>query len=481
MDLQPALSYLGRVLEVFGIASLLPVFVSWLAADGMAVWFIAMAIGSFVGGTLLERAFKKDVLTIQTTVTIATLSLLVCGVLASIPFFFVTSPVNAILEAFSGITATGLSALEVTALPASLIFWRTFLQWLGGIGLLAAIFLLLDSPVLSAHYLYRRGYDVVGNKSPLVRLRNMLFLFFGFTALGIVLLAAAGLSPFAALLQSMTAISLGGFDNGIPGSAGVNVILVILMILGATSFFLHEKVLYRNVRAYLYSSELRLFVFLAVVFSVLVTLSIVSSPDALSTGIFHAISALTTSGITIAPIVGSSAALLLIAMLIGAQSGSLGGGLKLIRMLILVRGIPWLARRATQPVESSHDVRAGRTTLGDPEIATIALFSVLFLLILIISIILYTLLGLGPFEASFTAVAAQTNTAMSVNPIAGVHDAGKILLIVQMVIGRLELFPIFLLFARKVALHRLKEEETREYNYKSQEEDAEKSPFSFFG
>ncbi len=450
-----SLPYLGSVLQLFGFASVLPIFVAWAAGEQTFLFFV-IAAASFAFGTALSR-LPRDLLTVRSTATIAALSLVVCGLLASVPFLTSTDPLDAVFQSFSALTGTAVSDVSST-----LLVWQTLLAWLGAIGLLAAIFLLLDSPAISAHYLYRKGYDL-GKGSPLSRLRNMLLLFVVFTALGAIALAATGVPLLSAGIQAMQAVSLAGLGNGNP------LILGILLILGALPFFLHEKLLQGSLRGYLHSAEVRLFAGLVLVFGLLLLWLI--QPMEPGQAVFHVLAALTTTQVG-SGLATSAAALFLIAMLVGPPSGSVGGGLKLIRALVLVRGIPWLARRATQPVESTRDVRAGRVTVADPEIALIALFSALFLLILLLAVIAYTLLGLAPLEAVTVAIGMQTNTAV---PNA-LPDLAKVVSIVQMVLGRLELFPLFLLLAKNMAFHRLRGHGEREISERKEE----KPPFSFF-
>ncbi len=155
MDFKSVFSYIGVILEILGILALIPIIVAWIFNENVYTLFFITAIISFVLGTILDKKFTKKELTLGSAMVIAILSLVAVSIVGSIPYLFYVTPLNAFFESVSGFTTTGLSVLDATALPYSLLFWRSFTQWIGGIGILLIFLVLAGSPGISSYHLYR--------------------------------------------------------------------------------------------------------------------------------------------------------------------------------------------------------------------------------------------------------------------------------------------------------------------------------------
>ncbi|MCJ7816990.1 MAG: hypothetical protein MUP55_03990 [Candidatus Aenigmarchaeota archaeon] len=241
MEFRSILSYLGTVLEVMGIVSILPVFIAWIYGENPTLFFITAVI-SFVLGIFLDRQFRKKDLTISSAMVLASISMIVISIIGIIPFLWNLSPLDALFESVSGFTTTGLTSVKPETLPFSLLFWRSLTQWAGGLGILVIFLYLVNSPGISSYYGRKPEADEIKKKS---FIRKALLIYAGITFLGFMLLLLAGLGGFDSLVTSLSSVSTGGFSTRNASIAAydsifVELVMMLLMIAGATSFLLLE-------------------------------------------------------------------------------------------------------------------------------------------------------------------------------------------------------------------------------------------------
>ena len=444
MEFRSLLSYLGTVLEILGILSVLPVFVAWIYGENPTLFFIAAVI-SFISGIMLDRRFRKKGLSISSAMVLATMCLLAASLIGMIPFLWTHSPLDALFESVSGFTTTALTTIQPEALPFSLVFWRSLMQWAGGLGALALFIHLASSPGISSFFSRRPEADENRKKSVL---KKALLIYAGLTFAGFILLLFAGLNGFDSIATSMSSISTGGFSTksdsiGAYSSPGVELIVMLLMIAGATSFFLLEGLTRGKFWDYLKSAETRLFWFLIIIFTVLLSISMLDSGGSFMQALFQAVSALTTTGFTtVGSFSGLTILLLLILMIIGGFSASAAGGMKLARAGIMARAFPWAGKKVALPQEAIVPLKYDERVVRDSDAATIAIFTAMYVLLLFGVAVIFAFMGHPPLDSLFQAASAQGNVGLSAIPMESINPLGKLLLMANMIIGRLEIFPV---------------------------------------
>jgi trk system potassium uptake protein TrkH len=451
-----AISYLGVILEIAGISMLLPILVGGLFGDGVYFPFLIAAVLSFVLGSFLDRRFAKGDLDFGSIMLLASMSLVVVSLIGAIPYLFFLPPLDAVFESISGFTTTGLTAVLPEQLPKSIIFWRSMTQWLGGLGALFFFVLTLSRTGISSYHLYRSEGNERIDASAYRKMTRMGLIYLSYTGLGVALFALAGMPVFDAVAHSFSTVSTGGFSTRNDslasfGSPLVNAVAFLLMVLGATSFVLHDKLWRRDFISYLWNQEARLFWILFAAFSVLLLVS--------GSGIgslFHAASALTTTGLTVSSLdAGSGAFLIIILMLIGGFACSPAGGLKLTRVFVAAKGVWWHSKKLLLPREAVVPLKIGATSLATQEILDIFFFVLTYLALLGISAAALSLMGYPLLVSFFQAASAQGTVGLSLVPVAAMPAAAKAVLIFSMLLGRLEIFPFlaFLVALSKVRRH----------------------------
>lgn len=452
MEFRSVASYIGTLLEILGILVLIPVFLSWLFGDGMHTGFFIAAVISFISGTAMERKFPKEDLTMSSAMVIAALSFIIVSLIGAIPYLTYMEPLDAWFESTSGFTTTGLTVVQPESLPQSLLFWRALTQWIGGVGIIIIFLILVSSPGISSYYLYKaEGGSGMIEAGVRGTVRRVLIIYSGYTAAGMILFTAAGMPVYEAVLNGITGIATGGFATrnasiGAFGNPAIEAVAIGLMVLGATSFFVHARLWKRKLKDYIRNPETRLFWTIIVIFSILMGLSYMGSPEPFRLGIFQTFSALTGTGFSNAGISsGVTKVLLIILMIVGGYAGSTAGGLKLIRSGIILKSLPWMGKKISLPQEAVVPFKYGGKIIKDHELSIIALFSIIYLVVLGVSSLALTFMGYTPLDSVFTVSSAEGTVGLSVIPIDDMNPAGKLILMANMFMGRLEIIPFLVM------------------------------------
>jgi len=135
MNMRSVLSYLGIILEILGVLAFVPIIISLIYGEGLHVPFIITGIISFATGSILSKKFEKEELDLGSAMVVAALCFIVVSIIGSIPYLYFLNPLDSVFESVSGFTTTGLTVIQPEAYPLSLLFWRSFTQWVGGVGI----------------------------------------------------------------------------------------------------------------------------------------------------------------------------------------------------------------------------------------------------------------------------------------------------------------------------------------------------------
>jgi trk system potassium uptake protein TrkH len=389
------------------------------------------------------------------------------------------NPLHALFESMSGWTGSGLTmAVHEPSLPRALLWWRSLIQWVGGVGVIVLTVSILSRPGSGSYTLYRSEARTERIHPSIVStVRTVWKIFLGYTVLAVVVLFGALLvseplppaeAAWQALNHAMTGLATGGFsvtDNSIAtyNSPLVETVLLPIMTLGAIAFPIHYAVLRnRDLRQFVADLQTRwLFVLFAVGIAALTLQNLRTFEPLLSLrdSAFQFVSALTCTGFQSSPVGEWSAGGKLIisgAMVLGGAAGSTVGGIKIIRGYTIARGIRWQFSRVFLPASAVVTARIGDRRLDrtemEREFSEAAIVSLLWLILLVAgSLVLSNLApGFSYADALFEVASAQGNVGLSTG-ITGpsMHPLAEAMLVVNMWVGRLEIIPV-LVFARSV-------------------------------
>ena len=395
------------------------------------------------------------------------------GVFGALPFRFsgqFGSYVDCLFEAISGFTTTGASILTaIEGLPYGLLFWRSFTHWLGGMGVLVLTAALLPSLGINSNFLMRAESPgpvkskLVPRASQSAKILYAIYL--ALTAAETVLLRIAGMPWYDSLVHAFGTAGTGGFSIrnasvGAYGSPAIEIIITVFMLLFSVNFAMYFLLLTRRFRQVLKSDELRFFLIIVALSTAAVTVNIVgrfpSPGDALRAAAFQVASIISTTGFSSADFnlwPEFSRMLLVILMFIGACAGSTGGGIKCSRVLVLFRSARREVRSIIHP-RSVSVVRLDGEPLSEQTVrATQGFFVLYFFLVFAAALVV----GLDNFSFGTTltaVIACISNIGPGLEAVgpagsfAGFSVLSKLVLSLCMIIGRLEMFPILVLFSR---------------------------------
>jgi len=344
--------------------------------------------------------------------------------------------------------------------PKSLLFWRSVLSWIGGVG----IVVLAMAGVLTTYSKASKLIVAEGREERLrPNLKNSIKqiwnIYIGLTFLGVVMLFLSGMDVFSAVNYSMSAISTTGMDLASAGLVGlhnyaIDLSLIIIMMFGAISFSAHYLILKkRNWGIVWHDAEFKVLMLLALASSVIILPKMILFYGGNIVGIeqafFHAISSLTCGGFALVPVTDVMAwddfvKLVLVAvMFIGGSAGSTAGGIKISRFIIFAKSIYWRIKESVLPAKSFFSRKFEGRELEQREIREVSQFILLYALLIVFGCLVLTLAGNDLGNSLFEVVSAQSNSGVS----SGITQVGmpvsvEIMLILNMWIGRLEIIPI---------------------------------------
>lgn len=462
---------IGQIIKLEAVLLVLPLAVSIIYRERCALSFLITALASlFVGFavTLISKPGNRLIYAKEGFVIVA-LAWLALSAIGAVPFVLsgeVRSYADAFFETVSGFTTTGASVLtDIEGMSHGLLFWRSFTHWVGGMGVLVFITAIIPSVCDRSIHILRAEMPgpVMGKLVPkLKQTAKILYLIYiVMTVLEMILLLCGGMSLFDSALHSFATAGTGGF--GIKGdsiasySPYLQWVIAVFMFLFGINFNIYYLLLVRRFRSVLKSTETWYYIAICLISVSIITGNIYSIygnlPDSVRASAFQVASLVTTTGFSTADFnlwPGLSKGILLILMFIGGCAGSTAGGLKVSRVVMMIKMI----RREFMKMIHPRSVSAVRIEGKKVDDTTLNGVNVYFALYMVIYFAVFLLLCLEPFdfETNFTAVAACYNNIGpgfgAVGPMgsfSGYSAFSKIVLSATMLLGRLEIYP--LLFA----------------------------------
>ena len=462
---------LGRVMGVEAALMLGPIITAAVYGESAVSFLLTMLIAGVLAVVLtLPKLKHTDIYAREGFVSVA-LSWLLMSLVGALPFVFsgeIPSYVDAFFEIVSGFTTTGASIiLNVEEMSSSALLWRSLSHWIGGMGVL--VFIMAVLPLSEERSMHIMRAEVpgpqVGKLVPRIRHSSAItyLIYVALTVILIILLCLGGMPFFDSINHAMATAGTGGFSIkalsiGFYDSAYIDFVTATFMLLFGVNFSIYFLLLMKKFRPALRDSELHLYLGFAAFGTITIALNIMDSYDgfwhALRYSYFQVSSIMTTTGFATTDFnhwPAYSKAMLILLMFTGASAGSTGGGLKVSRIVILVRaageelGKMLNPRRTVSVRMSGHSVDA--TTIR----CTLVFFAV-YIGITFLSTLLISMDGFD-LETNFSAVAACISNIGPgiglVGPMGNYEmfsDFSKLLLSFDMLVGRLEIYPMLLLF-----------------------------------
>ncbi|KAF5075587.1 Trk system potassium uptake protein TrkH [anaerobic digester metagenome] len=467
------LHYTGYICILLGLLMLIPVSVALIYHEYHYILpFIYSAVISVVFGFLLYHSFRNtNEISLKSAMIFATLIWLVGSALAALPFYFSgdLSYINSYFEAMSGITTTGFTMYtNLDVVTHTMDFWRGFMQWFGGIGIIVMGLAILSSPSINI----MRMYSAEGREERLVpsikhTTRIILYIYMGYTVFSIILFILAGMPVFDSIFYAFTALSTGGFAMQNASLAfyhniWIEIAAMIIMIIGATNFAIHYAVIKGKWKEYFRDIETKVSYSLLIIGTILVAVFLYNGSYyghdfllSLRYSLFQMVSALTTTGLQTASgsqitnqWMGMGIFVLTIIMMVGAGACSTGGGIKWLRVGILVKGMWWQIKSLLLPKSAviSHKIHhVNELKLNNEVLRLTGLFVFSYLLIYMVSVIIILFYYQNVPQVMFEVASALSNVGLG----SGLMTASsptlvKIVFIADFWIGRLEIWPILL-------------------------------------
>ncbi|MBE7012233.1 MAG: TrkH family potassium uptake protein [Ruminococcaceae bacterium] len=464
---------LGWVLKIEAGCLLLPLICSFIYNDSGKTAIILSIVLCLITGILLsvKSPKNKTMFAKEGFVTVA-LCWIVMSIFGAVPFYIsggIKNFADAVFETASGFTTTGASILaEVESLPKSLIMWRSFTHWIGGMGVLVFLVALLPSSSGDNMYLIKAESPgpSVSKMVPKVRsMAKILYLIYlGMTVLQFILLKAGGMDTFDAITITFGTAGTGGFTVRNSGFADYTAyqqwVIIVFMILFGIDFSVYYLILLRKFKTAIRSVEVRTYICIILVSILLIAINCHNLYGSLSDNIRHTSftvgSIITTTGYATVDFDkwnSFSKTILVGLMFVGACAGSTGGGIKVSRIIILFKSILKETKVAVHPQRTVKITMNGRLVEHET-VRAVNVYMAAYIAIFAVAVLIISLDNFD-FTTNFTAIAATIN---NIGPgLAGVgpmenfsafSDLSTVVMTIVMIIGRLEIFPILILFSK---------------------------------
>jgi trk system potassium uptake protein TrkH len=450
--------YSSVLLVIEGMALLLPGLIAYVIDNDVTLSLIFFSIGAFsliIGFLSIFLLGKPTRLGYDEALSIAAFGWRLLTFIGSLPFSMsgYLSGLDGFFESMSGFTATGLTMFEkVDRLPKSILFWRSFTQWIGGVGVIVLFLSILirSSGIAAKLYKAEGRTDRIATNivSTARRIWGIYILYTFLCMIGLVVLMGFD-KTFDAINVSMTCLATGGFavtDNSIAAYSGsIAVFIIPFMILGGISFASHRFLLKGKLKEF-FTIEVKAILLIIFVSSIF----LMTRHGGLDSS-FQTTSALTGTGFSTATLADwddFSKFVLSILMVLGGGYGSTSSALKMIRVVIIIYAVAWVVKKFLYSRKAVIPFKIGRNTYPVEEIRVATLYGILYIMVLCLGALIFMAAGHSAADSLFEVASAEGNVGLSVGITnTGMHAYEKVVLIIEMWVGRLEIFPVLTLLA----------------------------------
>lgn len=465
----------GVIVRMFGLMFLAPFAVAlWYGEQRDAVGLglsalVTIALGHLMrraGGTSAEEAVEQ--LRRVEGLAVVSASWLLLAHVAALPFWWAgLGPIDALFEAMSGLTTTGATVLrDFSMFGRGMFFWRSFIQWLGGMGVIALFVAVLPRLAIGGRELFFAEAPGPSDEkvSPQIRKTAKVLwqLYAALTVLQAVALWVAGMTPYDAVSHAFTTLAAGGFSPHPASIAGYEspviewIVIVFMFVAGANFALQYRALATRNLRVLTGDDELRAYAGVVLVATLLLAVAL-GAADGIATSVrlavFQVLSILTTTGYASADFQlwsDQAKMVLLVLMFIGGCAGSASGGPKVVRHVLLARYTLQSLRKALHP-RAILPTKLGGRVVPEPMVQTVVVFFLFYLLVFSICTGIVAALGADILTSITATIACLGNIGPGLNQVgpmanfADLHPLSRIALTLAMWIGRLEVLTVLVI------------------------------------
>ncbi|PWJ50999.1 TrkH family potassium uptake protein [Faecalicatena contorta] len=464
---------LGKMLGVQGALLLIPAVVSFIYGEKSGFTFLIVSAVLFLIFLILGRKVPENkTIYGKEGLIIVGFAWILWSLFGALPFVIsgsIPNYLDAFFETVSGFTTTGSTILtDIEILPKGILFWRSLTHWIGGMGVLVFVMMLTTLDDDNSMHLIRAEVPgpVVGKLVPKARstARILYFMYFVLTAAQVIFLLLGGMNFYDAVIHAFSTAGTGGFSNrnasvSYYNSAYIDGVITVFMILFGINFNLYFLIRLKDWKAALKDEELHAYLGIIVGSIAVITVNILHTYE----NIFHSFryasfqvaSVITTTGFYTADYnlwPELSKVILLGLMVIGACAGSTGGGIKVSRLLILVKIVKQEIRRMFHP-KSVTIVQINGKRVGNDTMRGVYVYFICYIMILMLSVLLVSINNYD-FATTFSSVLTTLNNVgpgiSLAGPVENFYEfspLSKIVLCFDMLVGRLEIFPYLLLIS----------------------------------
>ena len=468
------------IMRYFSIVLLFPISVAIFYGEYYSIIpFLIAALSAFAISSLIKRTVSgaKHIKTINDIkksegLTVVTFSWIFAGLFASIPYlFFDISPMNALFEAVSGITTTGATAFTRFDYPHALLFWRSFTQWLGGMGIIVLFIAVLPQFAIAGRQLFFAEAPGPTEEKFTPRIKStaaaLWKIYAGLTLLEFILLKMCGMDIFSAICHSFSSLSGGGFSPNHTSFIGYSHkilwIVTFFMFFAGTNFNLQHKVWSKfNPLLLFKNEEFKTYFGVVFIISIFLACSIFAHmhytlSDSFVHSFFNVSSLVSSTGFCSANYANwdyTSKIFLFAIMLFGSCASSAGGGLKVTRWLLIFKIMKSEMMKILHP-KAVYNIKIGNYSVPKEILYQTLMFVSFYFAIIALSVLLIAILEKNTVIAFVGSVAAVGNIGPGlgqvIGPLGNFADLSaltKFILIIDMLAGRLELIPFLVLFQK---------------------------------
>ncbi len=462
----------GKMLLMEGILMLFPALIALLYGEIEGVDFLLATVILLLISLLFCKKPENSAIYAKEGFLIVALAWVLWSVFGALPFLFsgcIPRFEDALFEVVSGFTTTGSTILNnIEGLPKCMNFWRCLTHWIGGMGVL--VFVMTVIPLSNKNSMFLMRAEMPGPTCdklvPKARstARILYTMYLGLSLAEVIFLLAGGMNLYEAVIHTFSTAGTGGFSDRNASiaafdSAYIDGVITVFMLLFGINFNLYFLLLMKNFKGFFKNEELRTYFGIVAVAIALITLNIVNLYGgflhAFRYAAFQVVSVITTTGFVTANYdlwPEFSKTILLMVMVVGACAGSTGGGMKVSRIIILARTITKETRQILHP-KSVNVVKLDGKRLTDEETHGVYVYTICYAAILCVSVLLISVDNFD-FTTNFTAVLTMLNNvgpglakAGPVENFSAFSCFSKIILSLDMLIGRLEILPMMMLLA----------------------------------
>lgn len=472
MNYKMVLKTVGKLLQAEALILLIPMAVSIYFKENLIyVYGIVIAILLGVGTLLTLPKPKTRRIYAREGFAIVSLSWILLSFFGALPFVFsgeIPSLVDAMFEVVSGFTTTGATILvDVESMSSSLLFWRAFTHWLGGMGIIVFVLAFLPQKDMQSMHIMRAevpGPSVGKLVSKATVTARILYIMYGFlTVVEIIALLCCDMPLFDSVTTAFATAGTGGFSVknasiAAYNSLSIEIVVSLFMLLFGVNFNLYYLVIMKQFKRAIKSEELWTYIGIVVVSTGIIALNIMplvsSLGEALRQASFQVASIITTTGFGTADFSTwptLSQFMLILLMFCGACTGSTGGGLKVGRIMILVKSVSREMRRAINP-RSVKCIKLDGAVVDKEIISTTSIYFTVYMLLIALATFLISFDNIDLLGAATSVISCINNIGPGlssnamISHFADYSDFSKIIFTAIMLIGRLEIFPMIILF-----------------------------------